>query len=194
MTFRNRVVIFLALMVSSNSIALAEARLVKAAVPYRAEPISQWIEVVEKGRDRSLIAQVSKTPKKLIVSTYVDDAEPHALISGVVLLTNGEVISSPLRELSSLTDQGEGESLQVAKQTVDTLEAQIKTERAEVAKLEVQQETKTRELRTAAGLGEVDAQLQKAAALAIKIEAIRNAIRDLSGNIGGPGTYGAVAP
>jgi hypothetical protein len=180
MTLGKQVAIFLILLLTNSALAFAEAQLVKAELPYRAEPISQWIEVVEQGRDRSIIAQVSKTPKKLIVSTYVDDAEPHALISGVALLANGEIISSPLRELSSAFGQGEGESLQVAKQTVDTLEAQIKVERIEVSKLEAEQEAKTRELRMAAGLGEVDAQLQKAAALATKIGAMRDAIRELT--------------
>ena len=174
------VTIFLTLLTANVSVALAEAHLVKTELPYRGEPIAQWIEVVEQGRDRSIIAQVSKTPKKLIVSTYVDDPEAHALISGVVLLASGEIISSPLRELSTIIGQGEGESLQVAKQTVDLLEAQIKTERIEVAKLEAEQEAKTRELRMAAGLGDVDAQLQKAAALATKIAAMRDAIRELT--------------
>ena len=180
MTLCERAAIFSILLTANISVAFAEAHLVKAELPYRGEPISQWIEVVEQGRDRSIIAQVSKTPKKLIVSTYVDDPEAHALISGVVLLASGEIISSPLRDLSTITGQGERESLQVAKQTVDTLEAQIKTERVEVAKLEAEQEAKTRELRMAAGLGDVDAQIQKAAALAIKISAMRDAIRDLT--------------
>jgi regulator of protease activity HflC (stomatin/prohibitin superfamily) len=194
MIFSKRLAIELTLMLLPSQVAFGESQLVRAELPYRGEPIAQWIEVIEQGRDRSIVAQVTKTPKKLDVSTYVDDADPHALVSGVVLLADGEVISSPLREISATVGRGEEASLQVAQQTADSFESQIKTDRAEVARLEAEQETKTRALRQAAGLGEVDTQLQKAAALQTKINAFKEAIKDLADKATQPVADSAAVP
>ena len=161
---------------------VADSHLIQAEVPYRGEPVSSWIEVVEQGRDRSIVADVEKSPKKITLSAYDDEIGPDAIISGVVLLSSGEVVSSVLRNVSIGGGQqlDEVQSIEVAQQDANDLEARIKSAPVALAQLVKKQRDKIRELRAAAGLGDVDAALQKAASIEGKTQAVRRAIDDLS--------------